>query len=251
MKFRFLMVVALAATLTAAACGGDDDDTNGTAGNGGGDATQPAGGETPSGGNGGGGSATAGAGATATTAGSDEDFSDLLGDASKKTYSVGYDIEIVSDGKTQTGTVSVAQEPPKTRMDISLGGNEEFEELILIEDGTNSYTCVKSGDSGQCFKSGATGGLGANFTLFDVTRLVQRVKEDKDIKEVSGQKIAGRDSRCFEGKFPDSEEEGLFCVDKNDGILTLIDSTSTKFKATEISTKVDEKLFEPPYPLIG
>lgn len=186
-----------------------------------------------------------------TAAGDDEDFSDLLADASDKTYSVSYEIEITSDGKTQQGSVTFAQEPPKSRMQIALGDSEDFEELILIEDGTNSYTCVKSGDSGQCFKSGATGGLGANFTLFDVTRLVQRVKEDKDIKEVSGQKIAGRDSRCFEGKFPDTAEEGLFCVDKSDGILTLIDSESTKFKATEISTKVDEKLFEPPYPILG
>lgn len=243
-KFRLLMVVALAATVTAAACGGDDDDTgDDTNGNGGGDATQTTTGQGPSGGNGG--SATPGTS-------DDDDFSDLLADASDKTYAVSYEIEIKGDdGKTQQGSVTFAQEPPKSRMEISLGENAEFEELILIEDGTSSFTCFKSGDSGQCLKSGATGGLGDNFTLFDVKRVLARVKEDKDIKEVSGQKIAGRDSRCFEGKFPDTEEEGLFCIDKSDGILTLIDSASTKFKATEVSTKVDDKLFEPPYPLIG
>ena len=242
MKFQFLMAAALAATLTAAACGGDDDDTNG---NGGGDATQAPGNGTPSGSNGG--SATP----TNNDGGEDDDFSDLLADASDKTYLVTYEIEIVNDGKTQQGSVTFAQEPPKSRMEISLGDNADFEELILIEDGTNSYTCFKSGDSGQCLKSGATGGLGDNFTLFDVKRVLARVKEDKDIKEVSGQKIAGRDSRCFEGKFPDTAEEGLFCIDKSDGILTLIDSPSTKFKATEVSTKVDDKLFEPPYAVIG
>lgn len=247
MKFRFLMAAALAAMLTAAACGGDDDDKGDDAnGNGGADATQTTTGQTPSGGDG-------GSDATATRGadGGDDDFSDLLADASDKTYLVTYEIEIVNDGKTQEGSVTFAQEPPKSRMEISLGDNAEFEELILIEDGTSSFTCFKSGDSGQCLKSGATGGLGDNFTLFDVKRVLARVKEDKDIKEVSGQKIAGRDSRCFEGKFPDTEEEGLFCIDKGDGILTLIDSASTKFKATEISTKVDDKLFEPPYPLIG
>lgn len=244
MKFRFLMAVALAATLTAAACGGDDD-TGDDTDNSGGDATQTTTGQTPSG-NGTGGSATPG------SSGEEDDFSDLLADASDKTYAVSYEIEITDeDGKTQDGTVTFAQEPPKSRMEISLGDNADFEELILIEDGTSSFTCFKSGDSGQCLKSGATGGLGDNFTLFDVKRVVARVKEDKDIKEVSGQKIAGRDSRCFEGKFPDTEEEGLFCIDKSDGILTLIDSASTKFKATEVSTKVDDKLFEPPYPLIG
>ncbi|MBE0611196.1 MAG: hypothetical protein IH609_17575 [Dehalococcoidia bacterium] len=241
MKFRLLMVVALAATLTAAACGGDDDDTGDDTNGNGADATRTTTGQTPSGG---GGSATPG------TSG-DDDFSDLLADASDKTYAVSYEIEIVSDGKTQQGTVTFAQEPPKSRMEISLGDDADLEELILIEDGTSSFTCFKSGDSGQCMKSGATGGLGDNFTLFDVKRVLARVKEDKDIKEVSGQKIAGRDSRCFEGKFPDTEEEGLFCIDKTDGILTLMDSASTKFKATEVSTKVDDKLFEPPYPLIG
>jgi hypothetical protein len=246
MKFRFLMAVALAAALTAAACGGDDDDTgDDTNGDGGGDATQTT---TPTSRNG-------GSGGTATpeaNGGGDDDFSDLLADASDKTYSVSYEIEITGDdGELQEGTVSFVQAPPKSRMEIALGDDAEFEELILIEDGTSSFTCFKSGDSGQCLKSGATGGLGDNFTLFDVKRVLARVKEDKDIKEVSGQKIAGRDSRCFEGKFPDTEEEGLFCIDKGDGILTLIDSASTKFKATEISTKVDDKLFEPPYPLIG
>lgn len=238
------MAVALAAALTAAACGGDDDDTgDDTDGNGGGHATQTPGNGTPSGG--------AGGSATPGSSG-DDDFSDLLADASDKTYAVTYEIEITDeDGKTQDGSVTFAQEPPKSRMEISLGDNADFEELILIEDGTSSFTCFKSGDSGQCLKSGATGGLGDNFTLFDVKRVVARVKEDKDIKEVSGQKIAGRDSRCFEGKFPDTEEEGLFCIDKTDGILTLIDSKSTKFKATEVSTKVDGKLFEPPYPVIG
>lgn len=251
-KFRFLMAAALAAMLTAAACGGDDDDTGDDTDNpGGGDATQTTTGQTttgqtPSGGNGGGGGT-----ATPGTSG-DDDFSDLLADASDKTYAVSYEIEIKGDdGKTQAGSVTFAQEPPKSRMEISLGDEADFEELILIEDGTSSFTCFKSGDSGQCLKSGATGGLGDNFTLFDVKRVVARVKEDKDIKEVSGQKIAGRDSRCFEGKFPDTEEEGLFCIDKSDGILTLIDSASTKFKATEISTKLEDKLFEPPYPVVG
>ena len=245
-KIRFLMVAALAAMLTAAACGGDDDTGDATDNTGGGAATQPTTGQTPSGGSGSSDTATPGGN------GGDDDFSDLLADASDKTYAVSYEIEITGDdGKVQEGTVIFAQDPPKSRMEISLGDNAEFEELILIEDGTGSFTCFKSGDSGQCLKSGATGGLGDNFTLFDVKRVVARVKEDKDIKEVSGQQIAGRDSRCFEGKFPDTEEEGLFCIDKGDGILTLVDSASTKFKATEISTKVDDKLFEPPYPLIG
>jgi hypothetical protein len=240
------MAVALAATLTAAACGGDDDtgdDTNNT----GGDATRTTSGQTPSGGNGG----TGGA-ATPGSSGEDDDFSDLLADASNKTYSVSYDIEIIDDeGKTQEGAVTVAQKPPKSVMKIALGDNADFEELILIEDGTNSYTCFKSGESGQCLKSAGGSGLGDNFTLFDIKRVAQRVKDDKDLKEVSGQKVAGRDSRCFEGKFPDSEEEGLFCIDKNDGILTLVESKSTKFKATEVTTRIDEKSFEPPYPVIG
>jgi len=168
-----LMVVALAATLTAAACGGDDDDTGDDTNGNGADATRTTTGQTPTGG---GGSATPG------TSG-DDDFSDLLADASDKTYAVSYEIEIKGDdGKTQQGSVTFAQEPPKSRMEISLGDNAEFEELILIEDWTSSFTCFKSGDSGQCLKSGATGGLGDNFTLFDVKRVLARVKEDKDIQ---------------------------------------------------------------------
>jgi hypothetical protein len=240
------MAMALAATLTAAACGGDDDDTGDDTDTNG-EVTQAAGGETPSGGNTGDGTATP---ATPGSGGEDDDVSELLADASDKTYLVAYEVEFTDSGKTQTGEMTFAQEPPKSLMKISLSGNEDFEELSIIEDGTSSFTCFKSGDSGQCLKAGA-GGLGENFTLFDMKKVTQRVKDDKGVKEVSGQQIAGRDSRCFEGSFDDTAESSLVCIDKDDGILTLVESSTTKIKATEVSTKVDDKLFEPPYPVIG
>lgn len=243
MKFRMLMTLALAGMLTAAACGGDDDDSGDDAANGGGgEATQTAGEGTPSGGNGG----------SATPAADDDDpVSDLLADASDKTYRVTYEVAFTEDGATQEGEMTFAQKPPKSLMQIAISGSEDFEELAMIDDGTDSYTCFKSGDSGQCLKSLGADGLGENFTLFDMKKVTQRVKEDKSIKEVSGQKIAGRDSRCFEGTFDETGEQSTVCIDKRDGILTFIESESTKIKATEISDKVDDKLFEPPYPVIG
>lgn len=243
MKLRMLMTLALAGMLTAAACGGDDDSGDDTANGSGGESTQAAGGNgTPSSGNSG--SATPG------TSGNDP-VSSLLADASDKTYSVTYQVEFTIEGKTQKGEMTFAQEPPKNVMKIAISGSEDFDELIMIDDGKDSFTCFKSGDSGQCLKSLGAGGLGENFTLFDMKKVTQRVKEDKNVKEVSSQKIAGRDSRCFEGTFDETNEKSTVCIDKRDGILTLVESKSTKVKATAISDKVDGKLFEPPYPVIG
>lgn len=237
-----LMALALAGALTAAACGGDDDSGDNGGNGAGGETTQTAGGSTPSGGTGG--SAT-------STAGNDSPVSDLLADASDKTYRVSYEVAFTVDGKTQEGKMTFAQKPPKNLMSISITGSEDFEELAMIDDGKDSFTCFKSGDSGQCLKSLGAGGLGENFTLFDMKKVTQRVKEDKNVKEVSGQKIAGRDSRCFEGTFDETNEKSTVCIDKRDGIMTLVESPSTRLKATEISDKVDDKLFEPPYPVVG
>lgn len=242
MKLRMLMTLALAGILTAAACGGDDDSGDDTANNPGGEITKAAGKGTPSSGNGG--SATPGSG------GSDP-VSSLLADASDKTYSVTYKVAFTIDGKTQEGEMTFAQEPPKSVMKIAISGSEDFDELIMIDDGKDSFTCFKSGDSGQCLKSLGAGGLSENFTLFDMKKVTQRVKEDKNVKEVSSQKIAGRDSRCFEGAFDETNEQSTVCIDKRGGILTLVESKSTTVKATAISDKVDGKLFEPPYPVIG
>lgn len=243
MKLRMLMALALAGALTAAACGGDDDDSGDDAGNGaGGDTTQTAGVGTPSGGN--------DSSATPAT-GDDEPVPDLLAEASDKTYSVTYEVAFTVDGETQEGEMTFAQKPPKSLMKIAISGSGDFEELTVIDDGKDSLSCFKTGDSGQCLKSLGAGGAGENFTLFDMKKVTESVKEDKNVKEVSGQKIAGRDSRCFEGTFDETNERSTVCIDKRDGILTLVESPSTKVKATEISDKADDKLFEAPYPIIG
>lgn len=238
MKFRFLMAVALAGVLTAAACGGDDDDdSNGDSGNGSGTPTQSTGEGTPSG------------SATQPSGGNDE----LFADSSDKTYLVTYDTEFDNDGTMEKGTITFAQKPPKSVTRMSFESEGEMSDIVFIDDGTNSFSCFGSGDEGQCLKS-TSSGVVDSFALFDMKQLTDRVKEDKDIKEVSGQKIAGRDSRCFEGTLPSDEgeeESGLFCVDKNDGIITFIETETTKLRATEISGKVDDKEFEPPYAIVG
>ena len=252
MKRRWWLGVALAATLAIGACGGDDDDdgdddggdaadtpTTSTT-----DSTKPAGD--------GDGKATATPGGKASPTASGGDLSDVFADASKLTYLVKYEMEYEADGTTQKGTMAYAQKPPKVLTRISMGESLGVGEMIFIEDGTNSFMCTKSGAIGQCMKSGGTNGLGETFAVMDMKKLTERVKNDKSIKEVSGQKIAGRDSRCFEGKLEATDnKDAVFCVDKKDGIVTLVESEGLKMRATEIATKVDDKEFEPPFPVVG
>lgn len=255
MKRRWWLGVALAATLAIGACGGDDDDGD----DGGGDAadtptTSTTDGTKPAGdGDGDGdGKATATPGDEASPTASGGDLGDVFADASKLTYLVKYEMEYEADGTTQKGMMAYAQKPPKVLTRISMGESLGADEMIFIEDGTNSFMCTKSGAIGQCMKSAGTNGLGETFAVMDMKKLTERVKNDKNIKEVSGQKIAGRDSRCFEGKLEATDnKDAVFCVDKKDGIVTLVESEGLKMRATEIATRVDDKEFEPPFPVVG
>jgi len=250
MTGRWWLGVALAATLAIGACGGDDDgdddggdaaDTPTTSTT---DSTKPAGA--------GDGKATATPGGKASPTTSGGDLGDVFGDSSKLTYLVQYEIEFQVQGTAQKGTTTYAQKPPKTLTRISMGESLGVDEMLFIDDGTNSFTCTKTGAIGQCTKTTGATGLGEAFRVLDMKKLTAMVKADRNVKEVSGQKIAGRDSRCFEGKLDETQaENALFCVDKKDGIVTLIETGEMKMRATEIATKVDDKEFEPPFPVVG
>ncbi len=219
--------LTMAATVVlAAACGGDDDDGKDASTTG--DVTA---------------AATAGGGksTTAPTAKQGDQPAGGLGgkelvkQRKEATFAATYAVK--SSGSDATWTI--AQKPPKSYIAIKQADGSAF---IIIDDGVNAYSCIPQGKEGACFKS-ASGGADTPGTNNDA--LYDSFEDDAKYKEIGGKKIAGRDARCFQAS--GGAADGVYCLDKKDGFMLSIDTATLKIVATEVSTKIDDKLFEPPF----
>ncbi|MEO8541498.1 MAG: hypothetical protein ABI577_17275 [bacterium] len=246
MKLRYLFALTAVGALLLGACGGDDDDDTSTTPSG--DATQaaPAGSDATKAS-----SEPTKAGTSATKAPDDAAsiFDKLTSDTTKKTYQATYDIEITAGGTVQKGTSVIASKPPKLATKITLTGTGFSGGFSVITDGTNTITCTDFGAGGQCTKS-----AGVDATVsgggIDLQKTIKEAKANKDVKELDKRTIAGRSSRCFQATDTASGTVSTFCVDEKDSVMTYIEiGGTTKLTATQISTSVDDKLFDPPFPV--
>ena len=250
---RFLVfgLTSLAAgSLAFAACGGDDSTSS--------SATSQPGGATSSSGNGSAtkpaDSATKAPGEGQVTGSGANALKQLAGDLSKKTYQVSYQMQITTAGTTtpNKGAMTLAQKPPKSLTSYdSTDASGKTTNVMLINDGTSSFSCFKDPKSGagQCIKSSASGAanpLGAGFSL---DAALKNLTDNINVTDAGSKNVGGIDSRCFTIK--ESTGDGTACFSKQDGLVTLLDSKNTDgssvhIEATKASGSVQDRLFAPP-----
>jgi hypothetical protein len=233
-----------APVLLFAACGGDDDGngavTGGTTGGQStvatatpGGASAPAPGSTAAGGTG----QVTGSGAAA--------LQRLARDISGKTYQVTYTIEFTTDGVAESGTMIIANKPPKSAYVFDVDGME----MQIINDGEFTYLCSDEGGSGQCLKTRTGVGISAlAANPFDLQAILSEFEEDVEVTATRDERVGGIDSECFTVK--NSEGESIACFSKADGLLTKVEggdgADAMKVMATGMSSNVDDRLLEPP-----
>lgn len=243
-----LAAIALVA-LGAAACGDDDDSSKKPAA----EATKTDGGASKEATK----EATKGATKEATRSSNDglAALQKAAKDLSKLTYKVSYEIS-GTDAQTGkiAGTFTLASKPPKSLFGISGDFGQGEGTFLVIDDGTSSFLCTESDGEKSCLKSKSSGAGATELpTIFSVDDLMKSIGDDStaSVKEAQGQKIAGKDGKCFDVK--SKEGDGMICF-SSDGLVLLIDGqfegSRITLKAKEASGSPTDKDFEPPYPVI-
>jgi hypothetical protein len=166
-------------------------------------------------------------------------------------------------GTAGAGTMTIYWMPPgSTRFDFGGAGATS----IIIETAAGNYVC----SAGFCVATparaqGASNPLASLFTSPD--ELKAKIDEAHGTNvQTSDETIAGAKSHCFafSGVVSGSAGQGRYCF-TDDGVLTLIDGTSTEtagtdttpgtshftMRATAVSTSVSADDFKPPFPVQG
>ncbi|MBE7520224.1 MAG: zinc ribbon domain-containing protein [Thermoflexaceae bacterium] len=242
------------------------------------------------------------------------ELGDMMIGLAEKTFKVTYEIK---GGDEVSGTaldakLTLVSAPPRMALTFDAGpkgldlaglfGGEEsglevtegsgvLEAFTFIYDGEKtSFLCVKMVDEeGQCQQSEAEPEEGEEqFNLENtLSDVVNTGSEDEaaELVEIKGQKIAGRDARCFEMKRKEETEENksdievTFCVDKQEGLPLLLEGKGTgegtidtgellgedsvdteglpgeiaiegSIKAKSVAFKVSDSDFKPPYKIV-
>lgn len=187
------------------------------------------------------------------------ELGDMISGLADKTFKVTYEVkgkDAVS-GTTVNAQLTIVSAPPRLAvhfdagskgLDLSKmagdgedggftseGGVMQTLSLIIDEDGSSIICSKMVGEDGQCERSVADPEdepASVDTALNDV---VSSGSEDEAMEtvEVKGQKIAGREARCFELRRKEDTGEGksdvkaLFCVDKQEGIPLLFEGKGT------------------------
>jgi outer membrane lipoprotein-sorting protein len=253
----FMLIMAALLATFAAACGGDDDaassDAPSTTDASSKDktpATKPAkdgDSSTPA--------------ASASSGGNDDAISTLseaVKDYSKATFKVVYDYTGVSgNGTAFAAKLTTAQKPPKTLLAIDGDmGNGRPGKFSMVYDGKINYMCTTDPDT--CLNAGAgpSSDVGIGLSPEDLLDTFSSAAgTDTEVKSTSGQKVAGRDGKCFSVKSK-TEGSGTICLDKKTGLLLLLEgvngpdgSGTINFKATSFDDSPSDDDFKPPYPV--
>ncbi len=169
-------------------------------------------------------------------------------------FTVSYQMtETTSAGKVTNGTMAIAIKGGKSsfKLNGTLFGAQG--DLVIIDDGTNSFLCTAQ--QKQCLKSksGTGGAAGAFLTAFTPDKIIQEITSSGGtIKQVGDQTIAGRSAKCYQGS--GASGQGTICIDKKDNVMlsaegTNSDGSKTKLVATQIGGSPSDSDFTPPYPV--
>lgn len=177
-----------------------------------------------------------------------------------ETFYIRYEFETEMEQDQARGALVVAQKPPKLYSEFSFEGKLAAEDIggffgfVVVNDGKSSYLCFKSDVEGQCLK-GEGDTATANLESFFSPELIDEIvlqDEDADIRTASDRNVGGFDSKCWQ--VDSTQFTGLFCLSKEDSILTFIEGEAEGARVTfvlkEFSKQVDDSLFKPPYPVM-
>ncbi|MCA9830548.1 MAG: hypothetical protein KC495_08775 [Dehalococcoidia bacterium] len=268
---RFVAPSLLLAAVLIAACGGDDDDSSTTTASAGASvsASASASGTTASGSPVRSPSATSAASSSATTAtgspaaspsasasatptaDASSVFRDLTKDRATETQAVTYDLVLVDDGTTRTGTWRIVQDPPKSLVAFAIDGSDGGT-FWIIDDGKSSIICFDTdSEPGQCVKTGDSS-LSDSLvpSVVDVDETFDGVENAPNVTEVAGRTIAGRSARCFEYDDTTNADTGTICLDASDGILLALKNEGIELTAIDVSTTVNADAFAPPFAVL-
>ena len=231
-----------ASILVFAACGGDDTAAS-TAATSAAPATERA---EPA--------ATNPPGATSKStpsAGGNATLEKLRKDLKSATFRATYDGKVApASGQAIEGTYTLGAKASTTLFGVKgtiAGGQTTF---LLIDDGTNTFTCIESSGQKQCLKS-KSGSGGSLIGSLSVDGVIQSVSQDKTttVTPVTGQTIAGTKANCFAVK--GSGSDGTLCAADANGVLLLLDGTfsgnKVSLKATNVNINPADDDFKPPY----
>ena len=237
--------LALSVALLAAACGGGGEEEGKT----------PAAKESPTAEGSPTGQRTPAAGQTATSGGdTGKELKELSADWGNITAKVTYDFTSTAGGQTTETRMTFYSRPPDSRLEYKDGSQE----TIFLSTGGKSYICTAQGGQGTCLASPT----GDSVPLPFFGDFADPDAIDEAVGDVLGvdiyrfqEEIAGEDAECFSasGSFTVAQGKATWCF-ADDGLLlrsAFGGGTSGEFsmEATEVSRKVSDSDFEPPYPV--
>jgi len=159
-------------------------------------------------------------------------------------YFVDYTVTTKSTGTDEK--LALARDDQKTYMNASSSSGDETYSAIFIDDGEAGYACQKtSADDGLCFQTTVEEAEG---TFDDTAFFPDYVSREGGYKAVADQRIAGRDANCFEDASTSVNDS--ICLDKQTGIVLVLDDGDQRFVANEFTLDARPDLFKPPYELL-
>ena len=204
-----------------------------------------------SGGGGGDSTDTTAASSSKTEADSGDDSSvDDFASELEKGKNVEFDAtyEAHASGSTDTSSFRVAQKKPKSLFETTDGDST----TTIINDGTDTYICSKSGDAdATCIKSPS--GSGSNpmvapmLALLDAGSITTTLRSLGRLPGIavdrSHKTFAGEDATCV--KVTVRSGGGTWCA-LDAGVIAYVDSGGSTLELTEFSTDVSDSTFELP-----
>ncbi len=200
-------------------------------------------------------------------AGDDASLSDLVSRLDGAEYWVTYDSSS-ADAANGLLTVAVKDEKTYVSMDFAGGSDQAGFSGILIEDGTNSYSCGglanlfglfggASSETNVCYRSDTTNendmpSLRDFFNPAGLGLALSGAQAERDGNEF----IAEREAKCFKIAGIEAISSGRICVEGSIGVPLLVegvDDEGARFsqRAKEMRDQVDDTVFEPPYEVKG
>ena len=237
-----LGAIAATSVLVFAACGDDDANSTATV-----IATAQAQGtkapETSS--------TAKGATATSGTTGGNATLEKLRKDIKGATYRATYDGTIsASTGQAIDGTFTLGAKGGTNLFGVKGNVAGQQVNILLIDNGTDTFTCIEAGGQKQCLKA-KTGSGNSIIGSLTVDGVIAGVSQDKSttVSPIAGQTIANTKGACSAVK--GTSTDGTLCTAEGNGVLLLLNGTfsgnKVSLKATNVNGSPSDDDFKPPY----
>lgn len=161
-------------------------------------------------------------------------------------------VEYAPDEQGQQVTLS--QDPPARRMDVTRveGTNETVRSVIVTGDGT--FSCGRDAEGWECAPAAADAAPTGPFTLADIDRTARQLAEARAhyTLRIEERPVAGVAASCLvaepRAEVPPADHEtvpGVLCISP-EGAPLLVEQRSESLRATRYRTTVDRDAFRLP-----